>query len=539
MPALEWSTQQLAEFLVSVSRCEDEGSAALVAVERTAEALDAEVAAIVHEGRLVTVVGYPEGTAPLADLVAVAPGVTGRELTIPGVGSCPAVGVSLEYPPGATLVVARSAHDGLSHEEARLLRGIARVTSMTLQMFRVLDAERAARQEADHQATENARLLESLTERQALVERLAEEQAALRRVATLVAGQAAADDTFTAVAHEACHLLRAECGAICRFELDGSMTIMSSSLAGGELVPGGTRIGLEEGVAAMVQQSGAPARVDSYEGLTGPAAELANRTGLTSSVASPIVVEGRLWGAMVVMDRQPLPPDAEDRMVKFAELIATAIGNAESRAQLAASRARVIATADETRRRIERDLHDGTQQRLVSLGLELRAVEASVPPELEVLRAQMSRVARGLAEVVEDLQEISRGIHPAILSKGGLGPAIKMLARRSSVPVELDLHAEGRLPEAIEVAAYFFVSEALTNVAKHAQASVVHIAVKADGTAAELWVRDDGVGGADSSRGSGLIGLRDRAEALGGTMDITSVTGAGTSLHVHLPIDAS
>jgi signal transduction histidine kinase len=222
---------------------------------------------------------------------------------------------------------------------------------------------------------------------------------------------------------------------------------------------------------------------------------------------------------------------------RFTDLLSTAIANVESRAELAASRARVVAAADETRRRIERDLHDGTQQRLVSLAIELRAAEARVPSDLPEHRAVLSHAAQGLAQTVEDLQEISRGIHPAILSKGGLTPAIKTLARRSTVAVELDLQVERRLPQQIEVAAYYVVSEALTNVDKYAQASVVHVDVHAGDSSIELAVRDDGIGGADPGRGSGLVGLRDRVEALGGTIRIGGGPGEGTSIEARIPID--
>jgi signal transduction histidine kinase len=198
-----------------------------------------------------------------------------------------------------------------------------------------------------------------------------------------------------------------------------------------------------------------------------------------------------------------------------------------------------VAAADQTRRRIERDLHDGAQQRLVSLALALRAAEAAVPPEQEQLRSELAQTAEGLTGVLEDLQEMSRGIHPAILSRGGLGPALKALARRSAIPVELDVRANGRLPEAVEAAAYYVVSEALTNAAKHANASVVHVAVDARGDeVVALTVRDDGVGGADPARGSGLIGLRDRVEALGGTMEVDSAAGRGTLLRVRIPVQA-
>ena len=236
--------------------------------------------------------------------------------------------------------------------------------------------------------------------------------------------------------------------------------------------------------------------------------------------------------------REPLPPDTEARIADFADLVATAtIANAETRAQLTASRARIVAAADEARRRLERDLHDGAQQRLVSLGLALRTAEASVPSEQVGVKEQISDVVQGLVGVSADLQEISRGIHPAILSKGGLGPALKALARRSAVPVDLDvdLGLDARVPESTEVAAYYVVAESLTNVAKHARASEVNVRVRTDGGNLELSIRDDGVGGADPAKGSGLIGLRDRVEALGGQMEIASHAGNGTSLLVTIP----
>jgi signal transduction histidine kinase len=207
-----------------------------------------------------------------------------------------------------------------------------------------------------------------------------------------------------------------------------------------------------------------------------------------------------------------------------------------SRGALAASRARIVAAADETRRQIERDLHDGAQQRLVSLGLELRVAQAAVTPGDE-LDGQLSRVAEGLARAVDDLREMARGIHPAILAEGGLGPALKALARRSSIPVKLDVRAEGRLPQRVEVAAYYVVAEALTNAAKHASASVVHVGAETADGALRLTVRDDGVGGADPVRGTGLIGLNDRVESLGGTIAVASPVGGGTSVAVELPLD--
>ncbi|MCW2590648.1 MAG: domain S-box, partial [Mycobacterium sp.] len=232
---------------------------------------------------------------------------------------------------------------------------------------------------------------------------------------------------------------------------------------------------------------------------------------------------------------EPLPSDTEARMSDFADLVATAIANAVTRAELISSRARIVAAADDARRHLERDLHDGAQQRLVALGLQTRLAAADVPPEMQSLRDHLSDLASGLTDVSTDLQEISRGIHPAILSQGGLGPALKTLARRSAVPVELNLDIAQRLPGSAEVAAYYVVAETLTNAAKHAEASVVEVCVDTEGASLHLSIRDDGIGGADTAKGSGLIGLIDRVEALGGTMAITSKTGAGTSLHVNIP----
>jgi len=225
-------------------------------------------------------------------------------------------------------------------------------------------------------------------------------------------------------------------------------------------------------------------------------------------------------------------------MADFTELVATAVGNAENRAELAASRARIVAAADGTRRRIERDLHDGTQQRLVSLGLELRLAQSMVPAEVPELETEIGRVADELNGVVEDLREIARGIHPAILSEGGLGPALRTLARRAAIAVELDVAAIARLPEPIEVASYYVVSEALTNATRHAHASVVEVDAEASGGTLRVCVRDDGAGGADPLRGSGLVGLKDRIEALGGTFSIHSPAGGGTTVSCELPVVA-
>jgi signal transduction histidine kinase len=231
--------------------------------------------------------------------------------------------------------------------------------------------------------------------------------------------------------------------------------------------------------------------------------------------------------------------DALDTQLMLHDLRESERKLGRSRAELAASRARIVTAADEARRRIERDLHDGVQQRLVSLVLAQRTMETMVPPGLPELRTRLADVADGLAAALTELQEISRGIHPAILTEGGLAHGLRALARRSVVPVQLDVRFTTRLPEPVEVAAYYVVSEALTNTAKHAHASSVHVALDIDSGVLELSIRDDGAGGADPTRGSGLIGLTDRVEALGGTLDVTSPAGQGTTLHVTLPSETS
>jgi signal transduction histidine kinase len=313
----------------------------------------------------------------------------------------------------------------------------------------------------------------------------------------------------------------------------------SSDELGIDLGPG-VRWPLDDvSVPARVLRTERPARMEDFKRLTGPIAELNRAARIRFVAGAPIVVDGRLWGVMLTATTkpEPLPVAAESRIAEFTVLVAAAISNAQSRAELTASRARIVAAADETRRRIERDLHDGAQQRLVSLALALRTAEAAVPPEASELKARLGTTAEGLAGAVEDLQEISRGIHPAILSQGGLGPALKGLARRSSLPVELDVGALERLPQPLETAAYYVVSEALANATKHASASVAEVRLEARDGTLHVSIRDDGVGGADPSHGSGLLGLIDRVEALGGTFAVTSPPGHGTSMVVELPLE--
>jgi signal transduction histidine kinase len=367
---------------------------------------------------------------------------------------------------------------------------------------------------------------------------LAEEQAALRRVATLVARGVRPAEVFPAVAQEVRHVLRADATTIVRLDPDGAATVLTRVGDHAEEVPVGSRWNLEPPLAlAVALRTGRPARLDDYSQVSGAYGDRVRRLGIRSGVGTPIIVEGQLWGAISVGGRHGrLPADTEQRMADFTELIGTAIANADSRAQLTASRARIVAAADDARRRIERDLHDGTQQRLFALGLELRLAQSMEPMNRSEVQTQMGRVAHELDGVIAELREISHGIHPAILSEGGLGPALRTLARRAPLPVELDIRTETRWAPPIEGAAYYIVSEALTNTTKHARASYAHVTVEQHDALLHLSIRDDGMGGADPAGGSGLIGLRDRVQALGGSIEVTSHPGDGTAIVVELPL---
>jgi GAF domain-containing protein len=366
---------------------------------------------------------------------------------------------------------------------------------------------------------------------------LAELQAALRRVATLVARRVPPEEVFRAVAQEAGALLGADVSALVRLESDNTVTVVAGPPSGPHSP--GDRLAIDPAfVVEAVRTTGRPARFETDDPSAEGMPEIVRRLGVRSAVASPIVVEEVLWGAVVLGSLgESFPAETEQRLDEFTELLATGISNATTRAELVASRARIVAAGDAERRRIERNLHDGTQQRLVSLGLAVRAAESNLPPDRDDLRAQLAGVATGLVAAVEDLQEISRGIHPAILSKGGLAPALRTLAHRSAIPVDLELAADVRLAEPIEVAAYFVASEALANAAKHSQASRIDVSVEQRDGRLRLSVRDDGIGGADAARGSGLVGLTDRVEALGGSLRVSSRPGEGTQVTAELPLE--
>jgi signal transduction histidine kinase len=371
----------------------------------------------------------------------------------------------------------------------------------------------------------------------------AAEQAALRRVATLVARAAPPEDVFAAVAAEIGRLLEVDFTWLSRYDRDDMVTMVGTwnNTGGAQAAAVGTRWSLGgRNVTTQVFETGRPARIDDYEDASGQGARVGREWGFRSAVGVPISVEGRRWGFLLAAytHEEPLPADTEARLAGFAELVATAIANAEAQAALTASRARIVATADATRRRIEHNLHDGAQQLLVSLVLQLRTAQAAVPHGVGDLAEQLADVSEGLTGVLDELREIARGIHPAALADGGLPAALKILARRSAVPVHLDVRTETRFPEPIEIAAYYVASEALTNAAKHAAACAVDVEVTADDTALYVCVCDDGRGGADVAHGTGLVGLQDRVEALGGRLSLYSPPGAGTTVEVILPLTA-
>ncbi len=373
-------------------------------------------------------------------------------------------------------------------------------------------------------------------------ESLARQQAALRRVATLVAQRGEPDVVYPVAAAELADGLGVEHVSLVRFDGDDSCLVLAAwdGDPGGHHLTVGERLPLGGyNASTLVHATGECVAVD-YSNATGPIAERLRRRGFVSGLGVPIKLDDSIWGAVIVgsSDRRPAH-DIEARVLDFADLVATAVYNSETRGQLTRSRARVVAAADQARRMIERDLHDGAQQRIVSLGMELRAAQMTVPPGEEDLRERLDRSVETLSQVHTDLQELSRGIHPAILSRGGLGPALKTLARRSPVPVSLTISIPTRLPDTVEVAAYYVVAEALTNTAKYAHATEITIVATSDDGFLDLTVSDDGNGGADSASGSGLIGLHDRIDTVGGTLTITSPTGVGTTLVVRIPAASS
>ena len=366
---------------------------------------------------------------------------------------------------------------------------------------------------------------------------LADEQAALRRVATLVARQSAPAEIFAAVAEEVGRLLRVEDTTIFRYEDDGTATVVADR--GDRAVPLaiGSRMSLEgDSATALVRRTGRAARIDDFSDATGPLADYTREAGIGSTVGSPIVVDGRLWGAMIAATRADvaMPPSTESRMGKFTDLVATAISNVQARSDLAASRARIAAASDEERRRVVQDLHDGAQQRLVHTVLTLRLAREALDEREGHTPALMTEALEHAESAIAELRELAHGILPGALSRGGLRAGVEALAARMAVPLECDVSVD-RLPPAIEATAYFVIAESLTNVAKHARATRVTVAVHVHDDTLTIRVQDDGVGGARAD-GPGLLGLADRLAVVGGRLLVETPAAGGTLVVAAVPL---
>jgi PAS domain S-box-containing protein len=371
------------------------------------------------------------------------------------------------------------------------------------------------------------------------VGRLAQEQRALRGVATLVASEASPERVFEAVSHECARVFEVNASAVLRFEGDDTATILGRySREDTDTFPLGARIPAVAGsTTGLVLHTGAPARIDDWEQQEGIVAESVAELGYRTTVAAPIVVAGILWGVVAIASVTTLPPETETRLAAFCELVSLAVASAQARQDLRASRARLVKAADEQRRKLERNLHDGAQQRLVAVALSLRFAQAQLGANPDRVPELLASAGKELNVALEELRELARGLHPGALADHGLARALEGLGSRLPVPVRIDV-LEERLPEHIEATAYYIVSESLANVAKHAQATCADVRIARDGELLRIEVRDDGRGGADPSSGSGILGLRDRAAAAGGTLHVVSPAGQGTVVTATLAIDA-
>jgi PAS domain S-box-containing protein len=388
--------------------------------------------------------------------------------------------------------------------------------------------------------TERREAEQRLVESEQATRTLAEEQTALRRIATLVAGEPTPGALFERVTEEVGRLLGVPSASIVRYDSDRRATVVGTftdpGLAGMML---GLTMALDgDTVVARVHRSHHVERVDSYEGAGGALAHRLRSLGFRSSVAAPVTVAGRLWGALVASTRDPagLPADTERRLCDFAELVAQALANADARDKLAASRARLVEVGDAERQRLERNLHDGAQQQLVALALHLRLVDARIGTDADAARRDLAAAREQLDHALSDLRELARGIHPAVLTDRGLKPAVEALVNRATVPMEVADIPDIRLPEPVETAAYYLIAEAVTNVAKYAQATHVAVSVRPEDGNLVVRVSDDGIGGADPAAGTGLRGLGDRVEALHGRLRIDSPHGGGTRISAEIPI---
>lgn len=369
--------------------------------------------------------------------------------------------------------------------------------------------------------------------------RLIQEQTALRRVATLVAHAAPTPTVFAAVAAETGHILGADLTRMLRYEADQATTVVAAWGEPADVLPIDTRWTIVgRNIPSMVLNKCRPARMDCFIGAVSPLCVYLRGHGIHSGVGTPVIVDGKCWGVMTAFSTRDrlLPREAEKRIGDFTDLVAIAIAKSQAHAELSASRARIVTATDRARRQIERDLHDGTQQRLITLLMDLHTAETKVPDDAREVQSRLAEISTGLGDALNELQKTARGIHPVVLAKGGFVPAVHQLARDAPMRVRFDSRLKERLPENIEIAAYYVVAEALTNATKYAEASAVDIHANLENGSLHLAISDDGRGGADPSRGSGLIGLVDRIESLNGVIEITSPPGHGTHLSIELPV---
>ncbi len=372
---------------------------------------------------------------------------------------------------------------------------------------------------------------------------LADEQAALRRVATLVASGLPPSRVFGQVTEEVAMLLAMPGANVMRYDGARTATVVGGWSEDGALtLPLGSTFDLDgDTVVARVLRCGTPQRVDRYEGTSGNLAEAMQRSGYRAAVAAPVTVAGRLWGALAAGTRsdEPLPEGLEQQLCDFADLVAQSLANADAHEQLAASRARIVEAGDAERRRLERNLHDGAQQRLVALAVDLTLIGATLERDPPAARKTLTVAQDELQQGIDELRELARGIHPAVLTARGLGPALQALVKRAPVPVEITELPEQRLASPVEAAAYYVVAEAITNVSKYARASHVTVSVRRSSECATVTVSDDGVGGADAAHGTGLRGLADRIEALDGQFYLDSPPERGTRISAEIPVPRS
>jgi signal transduction histidine kinase len=376
----------------------------------------------------------------------------------------------------------------------------------------------------------------------ARVEALLAEQAALRRVATLVAGDPDPGRLFDTVCEEVGRVLGVDSANISRFHDDGTQTVLGAWAAdGAPSVPPGANMPLDgDTVTGKLHRTGSPQRVDDYTGVRGELVKALRELGIESAVGAPVKIGGGIWGGIIASSRrlQAFPEGAENRLAEFAELVTAALANVDAREQLAASRARIVEAGDDERRRLGRDLHDGAQQELVGAVMSLKLAKRRWAQAPNEARDLVEEALEHMESGIRDLRELAAGIHPSVLTDRGLSAALEGLATRSAVPVQIVQVPPGRLPDPVETSAYFVVAEALTNAAKHARCSHVHVGVDVENGSATVEVHDDGVGGANPYFGSGLRGLADRVSALGGRLEIESPAGGGTTVRAQIALDA-